>query len=68
MNTRSQNDVLLAALKRGPITVYNAMFKLGIGCPTKRIHELRARHNIKTIRTKVKTRWGKSVIATYVLG
>ncbi len=65
---KTQNSVLLAELRRKPITVYYAMNKLGIGCPTTRISELRRKgFDIETRRTKVKTRWGKSVIATYVL-
>ena len=65
---KTQNDVLLKALRKHKLTVYQIMNKLGIGCATKRISELRrAGHNIETRKTKVRTRWGKSVIAVYVL-
>jgi hypothetical protein len=65
---KTQNQVLLAALRKHKLTAYQIMFRLGIGCPTKRISELRrAGHDIETRKTKVKTRWGKSVIATWVL-
>ncbi len=71
---KTQNSVLLAELRKRPVTVYYAMNKLGIGCPTKRISEIRKelikrsdKHTIETRKTKVKTRWGKSVIATWVL-
>jgi Helix-turn-helix domain len=65
---KTQNAVLLAELRRRPVTVYYAMNKLGIGCPTKRISELRKGNwNIETRKTKMKTRWGKAMIATWVL-
>lgn len=64
---KTQNAVLLAELKKRSVTAYYCTTKLGIGCPTKRISELRKRHNIETIRTPLRTRWGKSTIATWVL-
>ena len=65
---KTQNAVLLKALRQHKLTVYQIMNKLGIGCATKRISELRRDgHNIETRKTKVRTRWGKSVIAVYVL-
>lgn len=64
---KTQNSVLLAELKKHSVTAYYCHTKLGIGCPTKRISELRKRHKIETIRTQRKTRWGKSTIATWVL-
>jgi GR25 family glycosyltransferase involved in LPS biosynthesis len=68
MNTKTQNSVLLKTLQRRNLTVYQIMNDLGIGCPTKRISELNGYgQDIETRKTKVKTRWGRSVIATYVL-
>lgn len=65
---KTQNDVLLAELKKRSVTAYYCHTKLGIGCPTKRISELKQDgHDIETIPTKLKTRWGKSTIATWVL-
>ena len=64
---KTQNDVLLAELKKRSVTAYYCHTKLGIGCPTRRIHELRKKHKIETVRTTRKTRWGKSTIATWVL-
>lgn len=63
---KTQNTVLLEALRKGPVTFLQA-YKMGIGCPTKRIHELRKSHKIETVPVKVKTRWGKSMIARWVL-
>lgn len=64
---QTQNAVMLAALKKRSLTAYYCTTKLGIGSPTRRIHELRKKHKIETVRTQLKTRWGKSVIATWVL-
>lgn len=65
---KTQNAVLLTALKKGPVTFLQAYIKMGIGCPTSRISELRKKgYKIETRKTKVKTRWGKVVIATWVL-
>lgn len=63
----TQNQALLSALKKGPVTFLHAYLKLGIGCPTSRIAELRKKHKIETVPVKVKTRWGKTVIAKWVL-
>lgn len=70
MKTKTQNAVLLAELKKrkSGITNYQIATQLGIGCGTKRISELRrGGFKIETRKTKVKTRWGRSIIATYVL-
>lgn len=64
---QTQNQVLLSALKKGPVTFLHAYLKLGIGCPTSRISELKKAHNIVTLPVKLKTRWGKAVIAKWVL-
>ena len=63
---QTQNQVLLSALKKGPVTFLHA-YKMGIGCPTKRIHEIRKTHKIETIMVPLKTRWGKAKIAKWVL-
>ena len=65
---KTQNSVLISALRKGPVTFLQAYIKMGIGCPTSRISELRKEgHKIETRKTNVKTRWGKAVIATWVL-
>ena len=64
---KTQNQVLLDALRKGPVTFLHAYLKLGIGCPTKRISELKKKHNIVTDLVEKKTRWGKSVIARWML-
>lgn len=64
---KTQNSVLLSELKKHSVTAYYCTTKLGIGSPTRRITDLRKRHKIETVRTPVKTRWGKSTIATWVL-
>lgn len=64
---KTQSAVLLEALKKGPVTFLHAYLKLGIGCPTSRISDLRKRHKIETVPVRVKTRWGKSTIAKWVL-
>ena len=67
MNTKTQNAVLLSELKKRNLTVYKIMNELGIGCPTKRISELKKKHPIKINMVKKKTRWGTSTFAVYVL-
>lgn len=65
---KTQNAVLLAELKKRNVTAYYCITKLGIGSPTRRINDLRVDgYDIKTIRTPLKTRWGKSIIATWEL-
>ena len=63
---KTQNAVLLSELKKRSVTAYYCHTKLGIGCPTKRISEIRRilekkhdKHKIETIRTQRKTRWGE---------
>lgn len=63
----TQNETLLAALKKRPVTFMHAYIKLGIGCPTRCISDLKKKHKIDTIPVKLNTRWGKSVIAKWVL-
>lgn len=64
---KTQNAVLLEALKNGPVTFLHAYLRLGIGCPTRRISDLRKRHKIVTVPVKVKTKWGRTMIAKWVL-
>ena len=64
---KTQNDVLLAELKKRNLTVRQIANQLYIGCPTKRISDLRKKYSIKSNMVKKKTRWGTSTFAVYVL-
>lgn len=66
--TIRQNFLVLAALKRGPLTPLEALRRLGCERLAARIHELREMgHDINRTFVRVKTRAGKVRVAKYAL-
>lgn len=65
----SQNNIVLAALRRGPITALAAMRDFGILRLGARIYDLRRRgHRIDARNVRVRTRSGHATVARYTLG
>lgn len=65
---KQQCEVLLKALKRGPMTTKQIRDSLGIGMPATRIFELRAEgHVIEKEMVRVRTRDGCASVAKYTL-
>ncbi|MDQ2069281.1 helix-turn-helix domain-containing protein [Natronospira bacteriovora] len=63
---KQQCEVLLKALKRGPMTTKQIRDTLGIGMPATRVFDLKqAGYDIVSKRKKVKTRYGKTQVAEY---
>ena len=58
-STESQRFLLLAHLKKGPLTTIQARDELGVMSPAPRVMELRRQgHNIITLRTETVDRTG----------
>lgn len=67
--SRHQNDALLAALKRGPITADAALRELGIARASARVYDLRAAgYDVRSRLITVKNRHGDEChVAEYSL-
>lgn len=61
---------ILAELRQGPCTTRELQMRIGMTCPSVRIHELRAiGHPIETTMVQVKNRHGvRCTVARYSLG
>ena len=66
---KNQRQLLLAELRKGPMTTGEIRRRLGIGMPATRVFELRDDgHEIVTEMVGVRTRRGTSRVARYTLG
>lgn len=65
-----QCAAILAELRQGPATTRELQRRIGMTCPSVRIHELRAiGHPIETTMVQVKNRHGdRCTVARYSLG
>lgn len=63
---KQQCEVLLAELKKGPMTTKQIRDHLGIGMPATRVFDLKqAGYEIVSKRKKVRTRYGHTQVAEY---